>query len=159
MSRLQLALRVPDLAQAVQFYSTLLQASPAKLHANYANFAITQPPLKLVLLQGDPGEATALDHLGVEVESSQEVIEAAERLTAAGLAVTHEEATSCCYAVQDKIWTEGPGSEPWEVYVVKQAADSLTHDNGICCATTAGGVTDKTTLAAVGAADACTSCG
>ncbi|GIH97430.1 ArsI/CadI family heavy metal resistance metalloenzyme [Planobispora siamensis] len=159
MSRLQLALRVPDLARAVEFYTKLLQAAPAKLHDNYANFAIAQPPLKLVLLQGDSTGATALDHLGVEVETGEEVIEAADRLAAAGLRVAYEESTSCCYAVQDKIWTEGPGSEPWEVYVVKEAADTLTHDNGVCCAATSDGVAGKTTLAAVGAAGACNTCG
>ncbi|GIH99563.1 ArsI/CadI family heavy metal resistance metalloenzyme [Planobispora takensis] len=159
MSRLQLALRVPDLTQAVEFYTKLLATAPAKLHEGYANFAVAQPPLKLILLQGDPAEATAMDHLGVEVETGHEVIEAADRLTAAGLTVAHEESTSCCYAVQDKIWTEGPGQEPWEVYVVKEAADKLTHDNGVCCAAAPDGVTGKTTLASVGATDACNTCG
>ncbi|WP_436497260.1 ArsI/CadI family heavy metal resistance metalloenzyme [Actinokineospora sp. HUAS TT18] len=149
MSRVQLALRVPDLEAAVDFYSKLLGTVPAKSHEGYANFAVTEPPLKLILLQGEASDATALDHLGVEVETSEEVHAATARLREAGLSTQHEESTSCCYAVQDKVWTEGPGREPWEIYVVKQDADKLTHDNGVCCAPASdgSGATAKTTLA------------
>jgi len=118
MSRLQLALRVPDLDAAVGFYSRLLATTPAKRRPGYANFAVADPPLKLVLLEGLPDEPTKMDHLGVEVESVEEVAAATDRLALAGLATRSQDATTCCYAVQDKVWVTGPGSEPWEVYTV-----------------------------------------
>jgi catechol 2,3-dioxygenase-like lactoylglutathione lyase family enzyme len=118
MSRVQLALRVADLEAAVDFYSRLFDAAPAKRRPGYANFALSEPPLKLVLLEGEPGEATRIDHLGVEVPSTGEVSAATNRLADAGLATRAEENTTCCYAVQDKVWVTGPGGEPWEVYTV-----------------------------------------
>ena len=118
MSRVQLALRVADLDASVAFYAKLFGAEPAKRRPGYANFAIAEPPLKLVLLQGQPDQTTALDHLGVEVESTQEVTAATARLAEEGLATAVEEGTTCCYAVQDKVWVHGPGGEPWEVYTV-----------------------------------------
>ncbi|EOD63431.1 ArsI/CadI family heavy metal resistance metalloenzyme [Amycolatopsis vancoresmycina] len=124
MSRVQLALRVGDLEGSVEFYSKLLGAEPAKRRPGYANFAIAEPALKLVLLAGEPGQATVLDHLGVEVESAAQVGEASRRLTGEGLETLTEDDTTCCYAVQDKVWVHGPGGEPWEVYTVK--ADSPT---------------------------------
>jgi len=125
MSRAQLALRVSDLEASVAFYSKLFGTEPAKRRAGYANFAITEPPLKLVLIEGEAGEDTRLDHLGVEVESTEQVNAATARLKDAGLATFAENDTSCCYAVQDKVWVHGPGQEPWEVYVVKADADTL----------------------------------
>ena len=122
MARVQLALRVADLDAAVDFYGRLFDAVPAKRRPGYANFAIAEPPLKLVLLQGEPGEVTRMDHLGVEVPSRGEVTSASARLRAAGLATRVEDDTTCCYAVQDKVWVTGPGGEPWEVYTV--TADS-----------------------------------
>ena len=122
MSRVQLALRVADLEASVEFYSTLFDTTPAKRRPGYANFAITEPPLKLVLLEGQPGEPTRMDHLGVEVEETGQVDAAHGRLAAAGLATRPEEDTTCCYAVQDKVWVTGPGQEPWEVYTVKADA-------------------------------------
>ena len=122
MSRVQLALRVADLEAAVDFYSRLFDAVPAKRRPGYANFAIAEPPLKLVLLEGEPGEATRMDHLGVEVATGDEVAVAVDRLADAGLATRVEEDTTCCYAVQDKVWVTGPGGEPWEVYTVKADA-------------------------------------
>ncbi|SHL35883.1 Catechol 2,3-dioxygenase [Pseudonocardia thermophila] len=134
MSRVQLALRVPDLEASVTFYSKLFDTEPAKRRPGYANFAIGEPPLKLVLIEGEPGEPTALDHLGVEVASADEVVAAAARLQEAGLATTTENDAECCYALQDKVWTQGPGSEPWEVYVVKADADRLsTAVDSACC--------------------------
>src|SRR5215217_5610592 len=118
MSRVQLALRVADLESAVDFYSRLFDTTPAKRRPGYANFAIAEPPLKLVLLEGEPGEATRMDHLGVEVPSTDEVTSATNRLAEAGLATRVEDNTTCCYAVQDKVWVTGPGGEPWEVYTV-----------------------------------------
>jgi catechol 2,3-dioxygenase-like lactoylglutathione lyase family enzyme len=118
MSRVQLALRVSDLEASVAFYSKLLGARPAKRRPGYANFAIAEPPLKLVLLEGDGGEPTRLDHLGVEVEDTEQVTEAITRLAGEGLATDVEQNTTCCYAVQDKVWVTGPGRERWEVYTV-----------------------------------------
>jgi catechol 2,3-dioxygenase-like lactoylglutathione lyase family enzyme len=122
MSRVQLALRVADLEGSIEFYSRLFDTEPAKRRPGYANFAITEPPLKLVLLEGQPGEATHMDHLGVEVENTDLVTAATHRLADAGLATRPEDNTTCCYAVQDKVWVTGPGSEPWEVYTVKSDA-------------------------------------
>lgn len=118
MSRVQLALRVADLERSIEFYSTLFRTAPAKRRPGYANFAIAEPPLKLVLLEGEPGDDTRMDHLGVEVEGTGTVRAAAQRLADAGLATRSEEQTTCCYAVQDKVWVTGPGREPWEVYTV-----------------------------------------
>ncbi|MEW2608725.1 ArsI/CadI family heavy metal resistance metalloenzyme [Streptomyces sp. NPDC047880] len=125
MSRAQLALRVSDLEASITFYSKLFGTEPAKRREGYANFAITEPPLKLVLIEGQPGEETRLDHLGVEVESTEQVNAATARLKDAGLATFEENDTSCCYALQDKVWVHGPGREPWEVYVVKADAGKL----------------------------------
>jgi catechol 2,3-dioxygenase-like lactoylglutathione lyase family enzyme len=121
MSRVQLALRVSDLEGSIAFYSKLFGTEPAKRRPGYANFAIAEPPLKLVLLEGD-GEGddvpTRLDHLGVEVERTADVAAASARLAGTGLATAEEENVSCCYAVQDKVWVTGPGRERWEVYTV-----------------------------------------
>ncbi|MER5358431.1 ArsI/CadI family heavy metal resistance metalloenzyme [Streptomyces sp. NPDC002785] len=125
MSRAQLALRVSDLEASITFYSKLFGTEPAKRREGYANFAITEPPLKLVLIEGEPGQDTRLDHLGVEVESTDQVNAATTRLMDAGLATFEESDTSCCYALQDKVWVHGPGQEPWEIYVVKADADTL----------------------------------
>jgi catechol 2,3-dioxygenase-like lactoylglutathione lyase family enzyme len=135
MSRVQLALRVADLEGSVAFYSKLFGAEPAKRRPGYANFAITEPPLKLVLIEGESGEPTRMDHLGVEVETTDEVTAATARLAAEGLATDIEQDTACCYAVQDKVWVTGPGSEPWEVYVVKGDADVMDKPtDSVCCA-------------------------
>jgi catechol 2,3-dioxygenase-like lactoylglutathione lyase family enzyme len=135
MSRVQLALRVADLEGSVAFYSKLFGVEPAKRRPGYANFAIAEPPLKLVLLEGEEGEATRMDHLGVEVDDTAQVTAATERLKEAGLATFEENDTTCCYALQDKVWVHGPGSEPWEVYVVKADADTLTKETeSVCCA-------------------------
>ena len=123
MSRVQLALRVADLEGSIAFYSKLFGTEPAKRRPGYANVAIAEPPLKLVLLEGDGAQdgqdaATRLDHLGVEVEEPTQVAAATARLSGAGLATAEEENVSCCYAVQDKVWVTGPGRERWEVYTV-----------------------------------------
>ncbi|WP_318214616.1 ArsI/CadI family heavy metal resistance metalloenzyme [Streptomyces sp. SCL15-6] len=140
MSRAQLALRVPDLEASITFYSKLFGTEPAKRREGYANFAIAEPPLKLVLIEGGSGEDTRLDHLGVEVESTDQVGAATTRLKDAGLATFEESDTSCCYALQDKVWVHGPGKEPWEVYVVKADAGTLgksadPHATGDGCCT------------------------
>ncbi|MFF7647309.1 ArsI/CadI family heavy metal resistance metalloenzyme [Streptomyces canus] len=135
MSRVQLALRVPDLTASIAFYTKLFGTEPAKLRDGYANFAITEPPLKLVLIEGTAGEATRIDHLGVEVETTEAVHAATARLGDAGLVTDVEDDTICCYALQDKVWVHGPGQEPWEVYVVKADAESLAKQQGSTCCT------------------------
>ena len=117
MSRIQLALNVDDIDAAVLFYSQLFQAEPAKRRPGYANFALADPELKLVLIE-NPGHGGSLNHLGIEVGSADEVVAATQRLAAEGLATAVEEGTTCCYAVQDKVWATGPGGEQWEVYTV-----------------------------------------
>jgi catechol 2,3-dioxygenase-like lactoylglutathione lyase family enzyme len=117
VSRVQLALNVSNLDDAVAFYSKLFATEPAKLRPGYANFAIAEPPLKLVLIEGhgDPG---SLNHLGVEVDSTDAVGAAQARLASEGLATATEDEVACCYAVQDKVWVDGPDAEPWEIYTV-----------------------------------------
>ncbi len=117
MSRVQLALNVDDLDAAIGFYSKLFATEPAKVRPGYANFAIAEPPLKLVLIEG-AGPGGSLNHLGVEVESTDEVAAAQRRLSADGLATATEDEVACCYAVQDKVWVDGPSGEPWEIYTV-----------------------------------------
>ena len=152
MSRVQLALRVADLDAAVEFYRKLFDAEPAKLRPGYANFAIVEPPLKLVLIEGTSGEPTRMDHLGVEVAGTDEVTAATDRLAAAGLHTAVENNTTCCYAVQDKVWVHGPGAEPWEIYTVLADAPPAaginpgnTAGDGCCGSATA----DQSTALAV----------
>ncbi|GIH19214.1 ArsI/CadI family heavy metal resistance metalloenzyme [Rugosimonospora africana] len=135
MSRVQLALRVSDLEGSVAFYSKLFGVEPAKRRPGYANFAVEEPPLKLVLLEGEADQPTVMDHLGVEVFSEDEVKAATTRLADTGLMTLTEDDTTCCYALQNKVWVHGPGNEPWEVYVVKGDADNLNkaEDSACCC--------------------------
>ena len=147
MSRVQLALNVSDIDEAVAFYSKLFGTEPAKRQPGYANFAIADPPLKLVLLEDHTarghGTVGALSHLGFEVESSQEVTAATRRLDDTGLETAVEEQTTCCYAVQDKVWVSDPDGVPWEVYTVLADAPAETGiaGDGSCCVpeTVAGG--------------------
>ncbi|GAA4874167.1 ArsI/CadI family heavy metal resistance metalloenzyme [Serinicoccus chungangensis] len=153
MSRVQLALDVVDLDASVDFYSTLFGVGPHKRRPGYANFAISEPPLKLVLIQTDEatrgtGAKGALNHLGVEVDSVDEVEGARTRLTDSGLATFDESDTTCCYALQDKVWVHDPAGAPWEVYVVKDenpadarpatASIPVLEPSAACC-TPAGG--------------------
>jgi predicted enzyme related to lactoylglutathione lyase len=134
MSRVQLALNVSNLDEAISFYSKFFNTPPAKVRAGYANFAVNEPPLKLVLIEG-AGEPGSINHLGVEVFSSEEVVAATTRLSGEGMSTDIEESTTCCYAVQDKVWVDGPDSSRWEVYTV--LADATTDDgvagDGQCC--------------------------
>lgn len=123
MSRVQLALNVENLDEAITFYTKLFGIEPAKVKPAYANFVVSDPPLKLVLLE-NPGSGGSLNHLGVEVESSQRVHAEIARLTGEGLFTDEEIGTTCCFATQDKVWVTGPGGEKWEVYTV--LADSET---------------------------------
>src|SRR3954463_14133918 len=137
MSRVQLALNVDDLDTAIDFYSKLFGTEPAKVRAGYANFAIANPPLKLVLLE-NAGQGGTLNHLGVEVESTDVVDAEQSRLADVGLASVDERGTTCCYAKQDKFWVEGaPSGERWEVYTVLEDSTTFfseTGDGPDCCA-------------------------
>ena len=141
MSRIQLALNVDDVEVATAFYAQLFGTQPAKTRPGYANFAIADPPLKLVLLE-NPGQGGTLNHLGIEVGSTDEVDAEQNRLAGLGLASVDERGTTCCYAKQDKFWVEGaPHGERWEIYTVLE--DSATFfsedcDAPACCSTPAG---------------------
>ncbi len=117
MSRVQLALNVENLETAVEFYSKLFDTVPAKHRDGYANFAVANPPLKLVLFE-HPGRGGTINHLGVEVDDTEAVGAAQARLTDEGLATASEEGVACCYARQDKVWVDGPSGEAWEIYTV-----------------------------------------
>ena len=117
MSRIQLALNVSDLEQAIGFYSKLFGAEPAKRRPGYANFAIDEPPLKLVLIEGE-GLGASLNHLGVEVSSPDDVKAATDRLSGQGLPTLVQDGVDCCYALQDKVWVSDPDGARWEVYTV-----------------------------------------
>lgn len=131
MSRVQLALNVADLEASIDFYTKLFDTPPAKIRDGYANFAVADPPLKLVLIAGQ-GEPGTLNHLGVEVATAAEVSAAAERLQAEGVACEVQESTTCCYAVQDKVWVAGP-ELPWEVYTVLADAPVMRAAETECC--------------------------
>jgi len=141
VSRVQLALNVSDLEAAVDFYSRLFSSSPAKVRPGYANFAIADPPLKLVLIEAPAGRAAgiagALNHLGVEVDGADEVATATARLSAGGLTTTEEHETTCCYAVQAKVWVQDPDTTPWELYAVLRDAPadagSCGEGTSVCC--------------------------
>jgi catechol 2,3-dioxygenase-like lactoylglutathione lyase family enzyme len=135
MSRVQLALNVSDIDEAVAFYSKLFAAEPAKRKPGYANFAIADPPLKLVLIEGDGGGT--LNHLGVEVEDGREVEAAEARLRDHGLATTGVDDTTCCYAHKTETWVNDPDGAPWEWYVkrgdAEQMSSSGASEAGQCC--------------------------
>jgi catechol 2,3-dioxygenase-like lactoylglutathione lyase family enzyme len=155
VSRVQLALNVSNIEEAVDFYQKLFNTAPAKRRPGYANFAIIDPPLKLVLIEDSAQKPGTLNHLGVEVETTDEVAAAQARLASQDLATAVEEQTTCCFAVQDKVWVDGPDGEPWEYYTVLADADSMGASGvatepgeSACCATRPG-------LAAAEAASAC----
>jgi lactoylglutathione lyase len=148
MSRVQLALNVNDLTESIAFYSKLFGVEPAKVRDGYANFAVTEPPLKLVLLE-NPGHGGSINHLGVEVEDTAAVDATHARLAGAGLASIDERGTTCCYAEQDKFWVQDtPDGEQWEVYTV--LADSQTFG----CGSTSDGSCSTTTPAEATSASA-----
>jgi catechol 2,3-dioxygenase-like lactoylglutathione lyase family enzyme len=148
MSRVQLALNVADLDDAVAFYSRLFATEPAKVRPGYANFAVADPPLKLVLIQSDQPGGT-LNHLGVEVASTDEVAAAQRRLAGEGVATATEDGVSCCYAVQDKVWVDDPSGAPWEIYTVLGDVEmpagrlrTVDPETGDACCATADGEAD-----------------
>lgn len=155
MSRVQLALNVSDLEGSIAFYSAFFGVEPHKRRPGYANFAIAEPPLKLVLIEvpdDDRGTGVqgALNHLGVEVASVDEVEASASRLSAAGLATFDEKDTTCCFALQDKVWVHDPAGAPWEVYTIKDDQPANPRDafdlplvetrggDGACCTPASG---------------------
>ena len=115
MSRLQLAINVTDLDKAIEFYSRLFDTVPAKVKPGYANFAVADPPLKLVLFEAPVG--ATLNHLGVEVETAEEVVSAERRLSSAGLETTGVDETLCCFAEKAETWIVDPDGARWEWYV------------------------------------------
>jgi catechol 2,3-dioxygenase-like lactoylglutathione lyase family enzyme len=149
VSRLQLALNVNDIDEAVTFYSKLFGAEPAKRRPGYANFALAEPPLKLVLLE-NPGQGGTLNHLGVEVPDIDAVDAAQARLAGSGLASVDERNTTCCYARQDKFWVTGPSDgESWEFYTVLEDSPTFygQQDGPACCGGSAAETADATASA------------
>jgi len=124
MSRVQLSINVSDLDAAVAFYTRLLGTAPAKLRPGYANFAVVDPPLKLVLNAPGNGPGGTINPLGVEVSSADEVSRAEARLAAEGLPVEPEPGATCCYALQDKVWAHDPDGVAWEYYTVLKHIDT-----------------------------------
>jgi catechol 2,3-dioxygenase-like lactoylglutathione lyase family enzyme len=143
----QLALNVSDVDAAVAFYSKLFNTPPAKRRPGYANFAVDSPPLKLVLIE-NPEAAGTLNHLGVEVPTSQDVSAATGRLRGEGLETATEDNVTCCYAVQDKVWVSDPDQAAWEIYTVLADADRLAptanDETGGCCGSQAPAETTTT---------------
>ena len=140
MSRVQLAINVDNLEESVAFYRRLFGTDPAKMRDGYANFAVAEPPLKLVLLE-NPGHGGSLNHLGVEVDGTDRVDAEQARLAASGLASVDERGTTtCCYAAQDKFWVPGaPDGERWEIYTVLEDSPTFgcsPSDDGACCPAT-----------------------
>lgn len=141
MSRVQLALNVESLDDAVDFYRKLFATEPAKRRPGYANFVIADPPLKLVLIEGTAQVSGGLNHLGVEFESTEALAAAQTHLASQGLVTAVEDEVTCCFAVQDKVWVSSPGGVPWEFYTVLGDADSMGDGPSIggsdvtaCCA-------------------------
>jgi catechol 2,3-dioxygenase-like lactoylglutathione lyase family enzyme len=133
-SRVQLALNVDDLQEAIAFYSKLFNAEPAKVHPGYANFAISSPPLKLVLIE-NTGKGGTINHLGVEVPDSETVHAEIARLSGQGLFTEEQLGGTCCFATQDKVWVTGPAGEQWEVYTVLADTETFgaSKDSGETC--------------------------
>jgi len=141
MSRVQLALNVESLDDAVDFYRKLFATEPAKRRPGYANFVIADPPLKLVLIEGTAQIPGTLNHLGVEFESTEAVAAAQTQLAGHGLVTDVEDDVTCCFAIQDKVWVSSPEGVPWEFYTVLADADSMGDgpaaagpDASACCA-------------------------
>jgi catechol 2,3-dioxygenase-like lactoylglutathione lyase family enzyme len=135
VSRVQLALNVNDLDQAIDFYTKLFDTEPAKIRPGYANFAIPEPPLKLILME-NPGQGGSINHLGVEVADIDTVDAEQTRLADAGLASVDERGTTCCYAKQDKFWVQdAPNGERWEVYTVLEDSPTFDAAGANCCGT------------------------
>jgi len=132
VSRVQLALNVSNLDEAMEFYSKFFKSEPAKVRPGYANFAIAEPPLKLVLIESE-GTPGSINHLGIEVFSTDEVLESTKYFSEVGLTTRVEENTTCCFAVQDKVWVDGVDGSPWEVYTVLADSQTGIGSDDSCC--------------------------
>jgi catechol 2,3-dioxygenase-like lactoylglutathione lyase family enzyme len=158
MSRVQLAINVSDVDAAVAFYSKLFGTEPAKRRPGYANFAVADPPLKLVLIQGG-GAPGGLNHLGVEVEDTDQVREAISTFGERGVDTDVEEGVICCYALQDKVWVTDPDGARWEIYTVLADAESMNpvagSDSASCCASLANEVPTPAGVAADASSPCC----
>ena len=154
MSRVQLGFNVDDLDEAVDFYSKLFATAPAKRRDGYANFAVADPPLKLVLFE-QSGKGGTINHLGVEVDNTEMVTQAHNRLVGEGMATAVEDDVTCCFARQDKVWVDGPSGEPWEIYTVLEDVEmpggqlrTVDPDTGgVCCAAPGDGVAEASASA------------
>jgi catechol 2,3-dioxygenase-like lactoylglutathione lyase family enzyme len=146
MSRVQLALNVDDLDTSIAFYRSLFGTEPAKVRPGYANFAVAEPPLKLVLIE-QPGQGGTINHLGVEVADVDTVDAEQTRLAETGLSSVDERGTTCCYAKQDKFWVQGsPDGERWEIYTVLADSETFGANDGpgpACCSDQAGEATGE----------------
>ena len=153
MSRVQLALNVADLDASIEFYTKLFRTPPAKVRDGYANFAIADPPLKLILFTG-MGEPGSLNHIGVEVENVEAVAAMIARANELGIEQEIQEDVSCCFAVQDKTWVKGPDND-WEYYYVKgdaaEMACTINDTASVPTAATEGQCCDAFTAATVAA--------
>lgn len=116
MSRVQLAINVDNLDEAMTFYSSIFQTKPDKIRPGYANYSIKDPPLKLVLFE-TPGKGGSINHLGVEVETVEEVLEVENRLNQTEVKPTNIETTKCCYSEKTEVWATSPNGIRWEWYV------------------------------------------
>jgi catechol 2,3-dioxygenase-like lactoylglutathione lyase family enzyme len=158
MSRAQLALNVDDLDESITFYSKMFNTAPAKVEPGYANFAVAEPPLKLILIE-NPGRGGTLNHLGVEVGSSDAVHAEIARLTDEGMVTEEEIGTTCCFATQDKVWVTGPAGEKWELYTVLADSDTFGKGSAVVSPEAPGGCTcdscDSTTESTQQAASCC----
>jgi len=134
--RLQLALNVSDLDDSIDFYTKMFDTKPAKIRDGYANFEIANPPLKLVLFEGE-GDGGTINHLGVETETAQEVTAAESRITDSGIETTGIADTLCCYAEKTETWVEGPDDSRWEWYVKngdsEEFANVVVSGGNTCC--------------------------
>jgi catechol 2,3-dioxygenase-like lactoylglutathione lyase family enzyme len=152
MSRIQLALNVDDLEASIDFYRTLFATEPAKVKPGYANFAVAEPPLKLILIE-NPGQGGSINHLGVEVPDVETVDNELSRLGSAGFAAVEERESTCCYAKQDKFWVQDtPDGERWEVYTVLEHSETFAAADAsgdTCCGTTVDGSVSQESETAV----------
>ncbi len=132
--RLQLALNVPDIDAAVDYYTRLFATEPHKRRPGYANFAIKEPALKLVLFENADADEH-LNHIGVEVTDSARLAPIKDRLSQNGVLSRVDEQTTCCHATQDKLWSDGPDGLSWEWYhITDDNPGSRQGDHGtICC--------------------------
>lgn len=139
--KMHVAINVRNLEKSLEFYKKLFNAAPTKVKENYAKFELDQPALHFSLNVRDYDNKGVLNHFGFQVQNTEEVLEAKQRLQEAGLVSFDEMDTTCCYAVQDKIWVSDPEGNPWEVFYTKDdsefeaAEEQVTLMSSVCCTT------------------------